>query len=434
MVFKKLPLVILCSGLILATATSALAADKTDDTAQPSISGDIYGKHGGYIHGYLSIAERWTDNLYYTPDDEESDSVTHVTPGIRLSLPGTKEDLLAISTATTSPGGLTFDRLVDPKNRRFQAYLAYSPDMEFYQDHTDENTVTHVANGLVRFRLRSKLTLEAYDRYTNGYEDYNIGRRSVRDDYQYNLLGLGADYNLTAKFSLRADYRNFLLDYDTAESDDRDRTDNSLSTALYYRVLSKTAVFAQFVFTDLAYDQEVAYQKDSIDQRYYGGVSWNITAKSRGQVKVGLGWRDYDDSSLASEERLIYEALIDHHFTPKTSLRLSAYRRQDESSIYSYDSVLTHYVRLGYLQKMTARIHGVLDLEYRNYQYEGDADAAGDPYDREDDIFAVIPAVRYAFNGWLSLGFEYRYEKRNSNIDYWDYTNNQVALRLTGAI
>ncbi|ESP92611.1 hypothetical protein PL2TA16_04117, partial [Pseudoalteromonas luteoviolacea 2ta16] len=88
------------------------------------------------IHGYLSVAERWTDNLFYTSDDTDSDFVTHVTPGIRLSLPGTKEDLLAISTATTSPGGLTFDRLADPENRQFQAYLSYSPEMEFYHDHS----------------------------------------------------------------------------------------------------------------------------------------------------------------------------------------------------------------------------------------------------------------------------------------------------------
>ena len=78
-------------------AWSAFAADQSEEAVQPSIGGEIFGKQGGYVHGYLSVAERWTDNLFYTPDDTDSDFVTHVTPGIRLSLPGTKEDLLAIS-------------------------------------------------------------------------------------------------------------------------------------------------------------------------------------------------------------------------------------------------------------------------------------------------------------------------------------------------
>ena len=308
--------------------------------------------------------------------------------------------------------------------------------MEFYHDHTDENTVTHSANGLVRYRLRSKLTLEAYDRYINGYEDYNSGRRRVRDDYQYNLLGLAADYDLSSKLSLRGNYRHFMVDYDSAESDNRNRTDNSLTAAVYFRLLPKTAVLAQVVYTDLAYDTQYAYQKDSADWRYYGGLRWNITAKSRGEVKIGMGRRDYDDDSLSSEDRLIYEALIDHHVTPKTSIHVNAYRRQDESSIYSYDSVLTHFVRLGYLQKMTARIQVSLDFEYENEAYEGRTGAsnAGDSDDLDYDTYAVIPAVKYAFNGWLSMGLEYRYEKREANIDYWDYTEDQIVVRLTGAI
>ena len=422
--------------LIIAPVWPVAAMDETDDGAPPSIGGEIFGKRGGYIHGYLSVAERWTDNLFYTSDDTDSDFVTHVTPGIRLSLPGTKEDLLAISTATTSPGGLTFDRLADPENRQFQAYLSYSPEMEFYHDHSDENTTTHSANGLVRYRVRSKLTIEAYDRYINGYEDYNSGRRSVRDDYQYNLLGMAADYDLSSKLSMRANYRHFMVDYDSAESDNRNRTDNSLATSVYFRLLSKTALLAQVVYTDLGYDTQYSYQKDSTDWRYYGGLWWNITAKSRGQIKIGMGRRDYDDGSLSAEDRLIYEVLIDHHFTPKTSIRVSAYRRQNESSIYSYDSVLTHFIRLGYLQKMTARIQASLDLEYENEAYEGRADAVSAGYydDLDYDTYAVIPAVKYALNGWLSIGLEYCYEKREANIDYWDYTKNQIVVRLTGAI
>ena len=430
---KRIILIVL--ALLVRRERMSIAAEPPNDSEAATISGDIFGKRGGYVHGYLSLGGRWTDNLFFTPDDTQSDFITLISPGIRFALPGTKEELLSISTSTTSPGGTVFDRVADPGNLGFQAFLSYAPEIEIYKNNTDQDTTTHLANGLARYRFRGGLALEAYNQYYNGYEGYDANNnRFTRGNYQSNIFGFNADYGLTEKTDLRVGYGNYRLDFKDAIDANRDRTDNSVLGRIAYRVRPKTSVFFQYSLVDVFYDQEVGSQKDSIDQRFYGGASWNFAAKSRGSVQIGLQNRNYNDSTITSENDFIYQAVIDHQFTPKTSLSFRGYRNQDETSISAYDYTLTHYARLGYLQQLTGRIRGTIDVEYRLDQYNGDFVAAGDPEEREDKSIALIPSIRYAFNGWLSMGLEYRYARRDSNIDFWDYTNNQFTIRITGAI
>ena len=305
------------------------------------ISGDIFGKRGGYVHGVLSLAEEWTDNLFYDSDDTQSDFVTYVSPGIRLSIPWTKEELLTVDGSTTAPGGMAFGRMDVGGGRRFQAYLSYAPEFEFYADNSDEDTTTHLANGLLSWRLRSGLALELIDQYTVGYQDYDKGLSISRDEYSSNLLGFNVSYPVGTKLELRGGYQHYQIDYDAQEDADRARTDQSLSGYVFYRVGSKSSVFIQYQWIGIDYDLNAGQIEDSVDLQWFGGFRWDITAKSGGAVKIGYGEKDYDDQALGSQSEIVYEAQIDHNFTPKTSASLRAYRRQEETTIETADYTLT---------------------------------------------------------------------------------------------
>lgn len=49
---------------------------------------EIFGTKGGYIHPFLIVEERYTDNLYYTKSDKEDDWITTISPesGLRCLL------------------------------------------------------------------------------------------------------------------------------------------------------------------------------------------------------------------------------------------------------------------------------------------------------------------------------------------------------------
>jgi hypothetical protein len=398
------------------------------------ISGDIFGKRGGYIHGFLSVAEQWTDNLFYTPDDTKSDFVTFVSPGIRLSLPGTKEELLTVAGSTTAPGGVSFGRMVAGGGRSFQAYLSYTPEFEFYAENTDEEITTHLANGLLSWRLRSGLALELIDQFTVGYQDYDEGLSMSRDEYTSNLVGFDVLYPVGSRLDLRFDYKHYQVAYDAAAEADRNRTDQSLSAYLFYKVRSKLSVFVQYQWIDIEYDMDSGAIGDSVDQRWFGGFSWDISAKSSGTVKIGNGEKEFDDPARESESDIVFEAQIEHDFTPKTSAYLRAYRRQEETTIETADYTLTQFVEMGLAQQMTYRIQATLDLDYTLEEYNGGVVVVGNPRQRDDHTYSATAGLNYAPRGWLSFGLEYGYQERDSNFDAYDYSAHRVLLRITGAI
>jgi hypothetical protein len=401
---------------------------------KPGISGDIFGKRGGYIHGYLSLAEQWTDNLFYTRDDTQSDFVTFVSPGIRFSLPGTKEDLLSVSGSTTAPGGMAFGRRGASGGRGFQAYLSYTPEFEFHADNSDEDIVTHLAGGLLSWRLRSGLTLELINRYSVDYQDYYQGISGSRNEYASNLVGLNVFYPVGSRLDLRFDYHHYQIMYDAEDDDDRDRTDQSLSAYLFYKVLSKSSVFINYHTIDIRYDQNAGAMDDSVDQQWFGGFQWDITAKSGGTVKIGTGEKRFDDKTLGTENEIVFEARIDHHFTPKTSAALRAYRRQEETTIETTDYTLTQFVGLDFTQQLMYRIQASIDLDHTSHEYKGGYVVDGDRRQRDDHSYTATFGLNYAPRGWLSFGLEYGYEQRRSNFDQYDFSANRVLFRITGAI
>jgi hypothetical protein len=407
----------------------AVAAEKDS-----GISGDIFGKRGGYVHGFLSVAEEWTDNLFYAQDDTESDFVTYVSPGVRLSIPGAKEELLAVDGSTTAPGGMAFGRMDVGGGRRFQAYLSYAPEFEFYADNSDEDTITHLANGLLSWRLRSGVTLELIDQFTVGYQDYDKGLSISRDEYSSNLAGFGLLYPVRSKLELRVGYQHYQLGYDAREDADRDRTDQSLSGYVFYRVGSKSSLFIQYQWIDIDYDLDNGQIEDSVDQQWFGGFRWDITAKSSGAVKIGYGEKDYDDQALGSESEIVYEAQIDHNFTPKTSASLRAYRRQEETTIETTDFNLTQFIGVGFSQQLTYRILATVDLDHTLDEYKGGAVDVYDRRQRDDNTYTATVGLNYAPRGWLSFGLAYGYEERDSNFEEFDYSANRVLFRITGAL
>ena len=59
-------------------------------------------------------------------------------------------------------------------------------------------------------------------------------------------------------------------------------------------------------------------------------------------------------------------------------------------------------------------------LGYANDDYEGS--------DRKDDTYSAEARYDYAFRRWVDLGAGYRYEHRDSDLQFFDYTGNIFFL------
>ena len=65
-------------------------------------------------------------------------------------------------------------------------------------------------------------------------------------------------------------------------------------------------------------------------------------------------------------------------------------------------------------------------LKYQKDEYQG--------FDRTDNTKIVGLKVGYKFRPWLTLGAEYTYTNRDSNIDIYDYNKNLYLLTATASM
>jgi len=394
-------------------------------------SQDVYGTKGGYVHPFISVGGYFTTNASNTPKDRSADFVTIISPGIFLTVPGNREQVVSINSSNIAPGGFSFSRYDPEAFRRYQFHLFYGANIELYSKNSSNNTVSQSAEGLFQYNLKGGLTLELGDRFDFSHDTLGTGLTNEIDKYKTNLASIIATYDTRSKFSFRGDYRNFLVDYDATRNDFRNRDDNALAGYVFYKIKPKTDVFVSYEFVDINYRENI--ESDSQEHHVWAGLQWNITAKSMGRIQAGYGRKVFSRSSIGDSNDFIYEAQIDHHFTPKTSAFVRIMRKTSETNVATTDYILSNGIESGYVQRLTAKLTGSLKLGYWNQNYRGNFTYNGVTDQRRDNIFTGDIGLRYQFKEGLSLDTGYSYADRHSNFSDFSYASSSVFFRLNGA-
>ncbi|MBI9089259.1 MAG: outer membrane beta-barrel protein [Desulfobacterium sp.] len=429
--------------LFLCGSTTVSAADLADPAAsnapigqeeielpsgQEGIGADIFGKKGGFIHPFLLFEETYTDNLYNTNTNEKEDFITTISPGLWLALPANREKLLDIGTTNTSPGGLNLSRIKPDTTRRAQGYFLYAPEFVLYADESDHNTVNHKAEGLFQYNFNMGLSIDVVDQFNRRSEVNDNGISERLDEYQDNLLNFIMAYDPSEKIRFRVDYSNYDLEYDDSVNDYRNRNDNSFSAYVFYRIKPKTSVFVEYEFADISFDTNS--DSDSVENRYYTGLEWAITAKTKGRVKAGYIKKDFDKEGMDDQDGFSYEIQAQHNFTPKRALQVNGFRRFNESTMITSATYLSTGLSAAWLQRFAEKWSGTLNVSYTNEEYKGNITFNGVTGERDDDLFSIAPAVRYEFRDWMLFDLGYIFAQRDSNFAPFDYNNNTIFFRI----
>ena len=423
----------------------------TDEEADATTT-EILGLRGGYVHPYFSVRGEYTDNLYNVDIDKKNNFLTVLSPGIWLATPAVREIPITITPHNTASGGLRLDVQEKEIFDRFKAYLLGGADVEFYSQDSDLNTTNYRFEGMLQFNIRGGLALRVLDRYARDQDRFDVNSFTVQDlnvspaginlsdpsnvrRFKNNLGRATLNWDMTEKFTARADYTNFYLDYDGTENDWLNRTDNSLGAYLYYNYSPKTSIFTEYRYVDANYND--VNDRDNDQNFVYGGVDWKATAKTSFMAKAGYQGKSYDadDSTVDS---FTFELLSRYRVTEKTGLKLSVYKALEESDSVFYNGRDTLMIKLGYEQKIYNRFIGLVDFWYSDENYdqknssiEFDQFISGD---REDNRYYVKVALQYVFLDWLMAEAAYSYDNRDSNRDLYDYDTNTIMFSLNSAL
>ncbi len=403
------------------------------------VSGDIFEERGR-LHGFFSATQVYIDNLYHTAANEEDAWVTYLTPGIWFAAPASRKRMVEIVTSSAAPGGLAVQPFYEKADRTYQSYLLYSPQFEFYDEHSDHNMTTHRVDSYFRYNTRNKFSLRLVDQFKRSHDSISSRYFTIDDKYKSNVFNAVSTFDITEKTRLRADYNNFYLNYDADRNDGADRMDNGGSVYGFFRMTAKTSLFAEYEFADIDYDSN---DLDSREMRYFGGIRWEITEKSSGRIKGGYGKKTYDEDAFGEVDTWMAEIVVDHQLTPKTRLVFNAYRRYDENMGQPLDvnnlpatystHILTQLAGLSVSYDVTPKLHFNCHSTFFTDTYDSYSSVVGAaaPKSRKDTEFAFSPALKFDFKKWLTFDLSYIYTNRDSNYSRYDYTDNTTLLRAS---
>jgi hypothetical protein len=359
--------------------------------ALPTISADTVPVT---VNAFLALAETFSDNARFTSaGTKESDSLTTITPGVRLRLP-------------------------------FRAHVAEAElygVMNYYKTNKDLN-VNDIHIGLsADFKVTDPFTLRIADTFDKGHESLSSSPTGSQEVFRTNVLAASAAYQFTENFKALVDYGMSTWRFDTAKF--RDRDENGLTGTVSYKVLSKMWLFMEYGGRNIAYSDKTL-DLDSTVSTLQAGLTWDISSRSKGTIKAGLAQKNFTSSAKTDGTVKVGSADVRHDFTSDTTVVLTAERSLKEPNIQGMDYFISTggYADLTqrFLQKWAVMIRGAAVQD--NYFIRTDRSTLGGI------------GLKHRTKDWLEFAVDYNWRSRHSDDPGYNYTEQSAIIKVSASI
>lgn len=349
------------------------------------------------IHPILKATESYTNNVYSRPNAKKRDWYTTTIAGLRLDLPF-REHLLD---------------------------LGYQATFNRYAKYDEENSTTHVADGLLDLKLGSRFGLTLSDRYSKSFESRGETATGIQEHFETNAATVSVAYELVDVSEVRLDYTKTTWDY--KNSTYRARDEDLAEAYIYLKFLPKTSAFIEVDGNNIDYNDSNSSQNS---QEITGllGLTWELSDSSIGTVQAGYMKKNFNDKAVRDFNTWVAFADINHDITESTRIVLDAHRKVSETTLVGSRYILNTRgsARLihSFFTKFSVDIHASLSKDAFS-----DINT-GATLVRKDSTSASGVGVNYDIQNWLTAGLGYEQRDRNSNVDTADYDENIYSVSL----
>ena len=353
------------------------------------------------IHPFVSVKETYDDNIFAVAKNTTNDWINTITPGIKLVLPF-----------------------------RMHMFTAeYNAVINSYSSYSSENTTDQNAKVLADFKLGSLFGLTFSDTYASGHEPRVSSTSGQIEKFERNAAAVTATYQFVDRSKIKMEYTRtkwrFML------SEYRSRDEDLVATYLYYRFAPSTSAFVEYDWKNVAYDKK-DNGLDSQVQSGFLGLTWEMTASTRGTVKGGYLQKNFGVSDKQNFGTWGASADISHAFSDSSLLKISATRDINESSALGTRYFVTTGAYAEYTHKLIYNISVVARASYGVDDY---SDAiAPDTVARNDKTFLGGVGLKYQMRDWLEFALDYNYRDRGSNLPVNDLKQNTYSLTVNFAL
>jgi len=351
-------------------------------------------------------------NIYSTEDNEQSDTITRLTPSLNL----------------LGDFGKT------------QAGVYYQAEKGVYSADGDDDYLDQKLNAGVSHEISSRQEISATASYNDAHDDRGAGTVEGNaaaaidpDEYEEVTAGLeylyGADSAVGNVTAYVDSYQKRYSNNEQFGTENRDHNKLNFGAILSLTSSPDHEVILEARQTNISYEENsaIAEAREGKEQRLLVGMRWDLTGKTTGEVKVGRSARFFDESSVSSNVRLAWEANLTWQPMTYSTVAISSAQSSKETN-GAGDYIANTFTSASWDHEFSTYYSAGLVASLSSDVYVSDAD------DREDDL------VSYGVNGTYSpmpsvdVTLSYTQSERTSNINEFEYDKQVVNLGLNIAI
>ncbi|WP_170979212.1 outer membrane beta-barrel protein [Roseomonas sp. HF4] len=376
--------------------------------ASPGAPGALEGIRLGAFTLYPSVdtAAYYDSNAFATRRSPRADFVTVVSPRAALES-NLDRHWFAVSGGldwtnyATYTSENTLDWRVDAEARlditdTTQIYLGALAS----RDHEDRGTPDSVAFG--------ESPVEYYDYRAYGGVGQRIGNVALR-------VGAAVE---------RLVYEDSTTPFGPVNNADRDRTRTTAGVLARYEADPFIQPFVEALGDFRHYEQtqdDFGFRRSSSGWRVGMGARYRLDPTLTGEVFAGLMRQDYDDPLLRYIQTPAFNFSLRWRPRPGTLLVAYADRSIEETTLPGAAGYVYSVVGLRYEQRLMPNLTGILRASWGVSDFVGVV--------RTDDYYDASAGVRYRLTQNIAVGLDYRFTRRDANVDFADFSRHQVFLR-----
>jgi len=408
--------VILCTSIFSgSTVLAAVEPDRGESAAQSNSAEyqPLGLRAGGLLfHPLIELKGAYDDNIYRLPDIlERDDFIFHVSPSISMQSDWSRHALNA------------------------NAFL----DLAYYNDYSTEDWQDYGLSADGRIDVMKDSFFSGDVGYSRLHED----RTSLDDragveptQYDFGYFGLGYDHTFN-RLSLAALFDYETLEYDNAENifaqtidnQDRDRDQNVLTLRVGYEVRPQFEIYLEGKGNTVDYDEQFddsGRQRSSDGYRAVGGLSIDLTALLVGDIFLGYLRQTYDDPYFNDIDDMAYGFGLTWYATDMTTITTSLEQGPQETTEPTASGYLGTVFQARVDHELMRNIMLFGNVNYTDNDYEQSV-----PGQKEkENILNLGAGVKYLFTRRFYAAAEYSYERRDSDIELQEYSDNMAILTL----
>ena len=391
------------TGSVMAQVSPVRPAYVFPETGSPALGMAAVPLGDGplFFAPFAGIAVGRDDNILLSPNNELDSGFAIYTAGVKF----------------------------DARSERSVFQLGYVANIGKYNSSEEDDYVDQTLRSTYDFAFSPRSFLRVGYDYLRAHDPRGSTDRGISNQVdKYKLSSPSVTYaygapNAQGRFEAYYNYadRQYLNNRETTAASDR--TTNEYGGAFYWRVMPKTSLLVEARHTELDYKLSTS-QLDSEELRYYIGATWDATAATSGTIKVGRVEKKFDCCFPTAKDSS-WEGIIT--WLPRTYSRFDFYSsRQPTESTGLGSFILTDASGVLWTHNWNSVVWTEIGARYQKDKYQG--------FDRKDETSSVGLKVGYKFRRWLTLGAEYQYFTRDSNLPQYDYDRNLYMLTATGSL